>query len=478
MNTTRKALGIAAVFTSLLFIALGQGSIASTDDALYAQMAWEMAQSGQWLRASWLGVEVFEKPPLLLWMLRVSGGLFGWSEFALRLPGVIGAAFTFYFMARLVHAESSSWLSAMLALLITIATVTFTLNTRRPMTDPLLCAAVMGTLWYTLCLITLPRRSALFGLGLTLGLGVLAKWVAMGPVALVAALALLKAERRSEFLKAIGIAFLIAFPWFGVMTWHHGGVFWEVFLGYHVVARAGEALVGSEGLSFYADTLWQLDGVFGVLVISGLLSAMVLRRGTLSWIVCATGLLTLAVIHLSSTRLYHYLMPVIPLGALALALSVARSRLASATLACAAFAAFLVGPLDPTLTRPNFAPESKRLGLSLAALPEEATIITWEDYDPALIWYAKRPIRIWTQSETMAAVQNSIDMMRRAEAVVLATPERLAALAESDELIVIAAPRQRAQGLLQWVQGLTHRAVGVDAESMPGHVVVRLRSRS
>ena len=474
MNASSKALGIALALTSLLFIALGQGSIASTDDALYAQMAREMAAAGHWLTASWLGVEVFEKPPLLLWLLRIFGPPLGWSEFSLRLPGVLGAGIALYYLVRLVQADTSSWAASAVAGIVTLATVTFTLNARRPMTDPLLCAAVMATLFYTWRLIAAPQRGAALALGIAGGLGILAKWVAMGPVALVSALALIRARRSRHLAQASGVALLVAAPWFLLMSTKHGAEFWEVFLGYHVVARAGDSLVGVESITFYIDTLWQLDGAFGVLMLLALLLAPWLKPTRVSWLSCGTGLLTLAIIHLSSTRLYHYLMPVIPLAALALTLTASRSRVALVGLGLVASIAFVVGPLEPTLTRPNFAPSSKTLGLSLRGLDEDATIISWEDYDPALIWYAERPIQIWTQSEAMANAQNSVDMMRRTKAVTLATPERLEALGKREELIFIVAPRERAQGLLHWMQRQTHRSVALDAESSASHLLVRL----
>jgi 4-amino-4-deoxy-L-arabinose transferase-like glycosyltransferase len=453
---------------------LDQGSIASSDDALYAQMAREMANSGRWLTATWLGVEVFEKPPLLLWMLRTLGPWFQWSEFGLRLPGVLGGLVALYYVVRLTHAETSSALAGAVAGLATMATVTFTLNARRPMTDPLLCAAVMGSVWYTAQVIRLPRRGAALGLGVAGGLGILAKWVAMGPVALVCGAALIGSRRWSSLAIASLTALLVAGPWFIAMTVTHGHSFWEVFLGYHVLDRAGGALVGAEPVTFYGETLWRLDGGFGVLLLSGLVAAVALRRSLTTALVVGTACVTLAAIHLSSTRLYHYLMPVIPLAAVALTVAAARRREALIGLGLVSLVAFGVGPLTPTLLRPDFAPTSKLLGVSLRSAPEGAEVICWEDYDPALTWYAERPIRLWTQSESMAAVQNSVDMMRRTEAVIFATPERLHALGQSAPPIFVVAPRARALGLFRWVQGLTHRRVAVDAESMESHVIVKL----
>lgn len=474
MKATRTALGGTALFALVLVIAIGQGSIASSDDALYAQMAREMAQSGRWLTATWLGTEVFEKPPLLLWMLRSFGSWFGWSEWVLRLPGVLGALACLYYVIRLTEAETSDGKAGIIAGIATLATVTFTLNARRPMTDPLLCAAIMASIWYTAQLIVFPRRSAAVSLGIAGGLGLLAKWVAMGPVALVCGVALMRYRRWSSMAAALVTALVVSGPWFVAMTMAHGQGFWEVFLGYHVVERAGGALVGADPMSLYLDTLWQLDGAFGALLLVGLLAALTVRRGVTTALVVGTAGVTLVVIHLSSTRLYHYLMPVIPLAAVALTIAAAKRKEVLFGLGLVSLVAFAFGPLDPTLLRPDFAPTSKVLGLSLRSIPDEAQVISWEDYDPALTWYADRPVRIWTQSESMAAAQLSVDMMRRADAVVLATPERLNELSRAPQEIFLVAPKVRAGGLMAWVQGMTHRRVGVDAESMSTHVIVRL----
>ena len=54
-------------------------------------MAWEAVEAGRWLDHTWNGVVLFEKPPLLFWSLQLSGLLFGWSDLAMRLPGLLAA---------------------------------------------------------------------------------------------------------------------------------------------------------------------------------------------------------------------------------------------------------------------------------------------------------------------------------------------------------------------------------------------------
>lgn len=489
----RPALLTTAALTSVLLIALGQGSIASSDDALYAQMAREMAEAGRWLTATWLGVDVFEKPPLLLWLLRLTGPLFGWSEFGLRLPGVLGAAVALYYVCRLTSAETDEPWAGLVAGLLAVATVTFTFNARRPMTDPLLCASVMASLWYTVQIVRLPggdapvqaamssvvrkRRRWAISLGVAGGLGLLAKWVALGPAALVCALVLCWHRRWWSLGVAAAVAVLVAGPWFVAMTLAHGEVFWEVFLGYHVVARAGESLVGQAPWTVYLETLWELDGVLGVVLLLSVPAVVLVRRNVVTVSVATLAVVTLVTIHLASTRLYHYVMPVIPLAAVCLAIAASRRRLILIGCGVLGLVGLLAGPLSPTLLSPDYSPSSKAIGWALRAVPEETVIGLWEDYDPALTWYVGRPVKIWTQSEEMAAIQGSIDMMRRAEAVIMATPERLKQLEADAGSVIFVARRERAAGLLLWTRTVRGR-VSVDDTLSETHLIVQVEPAS
>ena len=65
------------------------GSHFDSDDTLYAEMAREMVNSGNLLDNQWSGTVLFEKPPLYLWSLAISGHLLGWDEAAMRLPGTL-----------------------------------------------------------------------------------------------------------------------------------------------------------------------------------------------------------------------------------------------------------------------------------------------------------------------------------------------------------------------------------------------------
>lgn len=488
---TRWTLFALAIATVLLFIRLGSGSLASTDDAVYAQMAREMAARGDWLEMHWMGALVFEKPPLLFWCLRLSGALFGFDTFAMRLPSVLAGVITLFYtalMARACLPEGARRLGPSLAIVLTLATVTFTMTTRRPLTDPLLTAAIMATLWHGCraanpATVNVDTKSHAALCGLAAGLGVLAKSVAMGPAVLMVAATF--AWRRRP--KALGVAALVGLavvaPWFVVMSLRHGADFWQTALGYHVAARAQHALVGDGDPAYYAVTAWEQEGFFAVALALGSLTAL-LRLPALSpdrrmalLMTLGTAALTVIALQFTATKLFHYMMPLAPLAAVAtiaaLAELSARPPMAAAVLALAAVA-FVAGPLKPHIIHPDYAPESRALGEALGpVMPPDSRLIIWEDYDPALIWYADRPAMIWTEQPTIYAMYRSIDMMRRADAVVLADAHAKQALIDSPEPIVAVAPLERAEGLDALAQqALVSRRV--ELAEAAGHRIVRL----
>lgn len=488
--STRWTLGALALAAGLLFVRLGSGSVASTDDALYAEIARAMAARGDWLEMRWMDAVVFEKPPLLFWCLRVTGALFGFDTFAMRLPSVLAGIVALIYTALLTRAslpEPSRRFGPALAVLATLATVTFTMTTRRPLTDPLLLAAILATLWHGVRAATaepspLATRHAALA-GLAAGLGVLAKSVAVGPAVLAVTVALALRRRPKAIGVAAAVGLAVAAPWHVAMGLRYGAEFWQTALGYHVAARATHALVGDGDPAYYAVTAWEIDGPLALLLALGTLAAALSARRLPPaqrlplLVVLATAALTVLALQLSATKLFHYALPLAPLAAIAsiaaLGPLAARPPVAAA-LALALATAFAAGPLTPHITAPDYAPESRALGEALAPVtPPDARLIIWEDYDPALIWYARRPATIWTEQPRIYELHRSIDMMRRADAVVLADADAQRSLIASPEPIVLVAPLERAAGL----EALAQAALAtrkVELAEAANHRIVRL----
>lgn len=87
---------IAMVVLVAWFGALGLRELLPADEGRYAQIAREMAASGDWVTVRYNGLKYFEKPPFHLWMSALAFDVFGvgpWqARFWVALSGLIGIA--------------------------------------------------------------------------------------------------------------------------------------------------------------------------------------------------------------------------------------------------------------------------------------------------------------------------------------------------------------------------------------------------
>jgi len=85
-----------------LFLHLGFGALYRWDESTNALQAYDMLQDGHFLRRYFLGYpDNWEtKPPLLLWLQAIFMKLFGYNEFAIRLPAALAALATVCLMLR------------------------------------------------------------------------------------------------------------------------------------------------------------------------------------------------------------------------------------------------------------------------------------------------------------------------------------------------------------------------------------------
>jgi 4-amino-4-deoxy-L-arabinose transferase-like glycosyltransferase len=256
-------------FGALLALNSWSGSLYNSDEVIYTQMARESLIAGRYMSFSWLDVVIFEKPPLLFWLLQCCGGLLGWTELAMRLPGVIASAIALGYVALLARrvCPERPTLGAWFAPLLCVVTVGFTLNARRPITDPLLTAAMVAMVYYACRVVVDEVDKAAWKLGLAVGLGVLAKWVAIAPAAFAVGIWLLIRRRWHAIRVAAFVFLVVAAPWHLFMTFEYGVAFWETYAGYHVLARATESLHGVVDTTYYLDTLLSQEGLLGVFLL-------------------------------------------------------------------------------------------------------------------------------------------------------------------------------------------------------------------
>lgn len=106
---------LAALFALLWFSTLDYRKLIKPDEGRYAEIAREMAQSGDWVTPRLNGIKYFEKPPLQYWMTAAAFRAFGENEWTARLwsaitgfAGVLLAAFT----AARLFGPRAAWLAA------------------------------------------------------------------------------------------------------------------------------------------------------------------------------------------------------------------------------------------------------------------------------------------------------------------------------------------------------------------------------
>ena len=85
----RVRLAVLAAVGLLAFVWRLDLSLLEGTEGLYAGIAREMVQSGNYVALTYQGEPYVNKPPLFFWILALSTALFGDNEVALRLPGAL-----------------------------------------------------------------------------------------------------------------------------------------------------------------------------------------------------------------------------------------------------------------------------------------------------------------------------------------------------------------------------------------------------
>lgn len=82
---------ILIVYGALLLPILGRAALARIDEGQIAEVSREIGASGDWITPRIGGIPWAAYPPLPYWLIALSGSIFGFTEFAVRLPTAIAA---------------------------------------------------------------------------------------------------------------------------------------------------------------------------------------------------------------------------------------------------------------------------------------------------------------------------------------------------------------------------------------------------
>jgi 4-amino-4-deoxy-L-arabinose transferase-like glycosyltransferase len=230
-------------------------------DAVQAQIARNMLQSGDWVIAHLDGVPYLEKSPLVYWLMAASLRVFGVHDWAARIPVALAAillALLTYLYGRWAFGRSAGFYAG----LAVVTCVGLFLFTRIQIPDVMLTAGICGALWSFQRAIDPaeqnPKRWAAT-LAMCLGIGLLLKGLIAVVIPVGAMLFFLLATRqlfsrtiwtRLQLVTGALIVLAIAAPWhilatrrmppYFDFTMHSGpgeyhGFFWFYFINEHVL---------------------------------------------------------------------------------------------------------------------------------------------------------------------------------------------------------------------------------------------------
>ncbi len=331
------------------------------DETRYAQIAFEMNQSRDWITPTLDGVPYLDKPPLMYWLTATSFNLLGNNGFAARLPSVLSALATIlliFWLGSKIVGQRAAWFGSLSLVLCG----GFALAGRFLILDALLAMLT------TLCLLSgyiavrgRRHRWAWWMLsGIACAMGVLTK----GPLALVlcapplVASGWLRADqtrtRAWHWAAFVVPMFMVCVPWY-IAIGKFNPQFVDYFFWEHNVKRFTEGSNHQQPFWFYLPILFV--GMFpaslllpsvGVFLVSRSNHKRVLRSKDLGFLFCASAWMLLF-FSLASCKLPTYILPAIPLICLMLGVM-----------------------LDQTVFRPDL---PSRITTFLKPFPQRATMI-------------------------------------------------------------------------------------------------------
>jgi 4-amino-4-deoxy-L-arabinose transferase-like glycosyltransferase len=222
---------------------LGTAALWEPDEGRYAEIAREMAVSGDYVtpRDDW--VRYFEKPPLVYWAAAASIKLLGRNETAVRLPIALASIAQIAMVQVLAESMFGAWAGAGAALCLGLSPLFFGFS-RFLTLDPVLAMFVTAALGCIYAAVREPNLQAgrkwLYLAAACAALGTLTK----GPVALVltagTGLLYLLVQGRSRelvlvpWLRCALITAAIDVPWFAAVSWRNPGFLKFFFVHEHL----------------------------------------------------------------------------------------------------------------------------------------------------------------------------------------------------------------------------------------------------
>ncbi|MBX7222369.1 MAG: glycosyltransferase family 39 protein [Blastocatellia bacterium] len=234
-------------------------------DAVQAQISRTMLATGDWVTPHLNGIAYFEKPPFKYWMIATSFSIFGVSDWAARLPIMLGVIALCWITFRF-GAWAFSERAGLFAGLVLSTSIGLFLFTRILIADSLVTLTVALALWAFLRALEEPEKGSrrwMVLVSVSVGIGVLLKGLiaAVFPAGVMFVYLVVTGElfRRATWKKlypvtGLAVFLLVAAPWHVVATLrnppffdfsmtstpgHYRGFFWFFFFNEHLLRFLG-----------------------------------------------------------------------------------------------------------------------------------------------------------------------------------------------------------------------------------------------
>ncbi|MBW3565768.1 MAG: glycosyltransferase family 39 protein [Acidobacteria bacterium] len=294
----------------VIFYGLGSEALRDWDEAIYASVALDVAEKGQWLSLTRAGEYFQHKPPLFFWLIAAFYQLIGVGELATRLPTASFALAGLWGVWRLTF-ERAGRAPALLATLVLLAAPQWLEFARQAMLEVPLATML------TLAALAANRRSWLW-CGVALGAAAMIKpHLPILALAVAAVIALIeRGDLARLVVRAGAVAVAIALPWHLHQIAAHGSDFAGYYFGVNLVERMTSPIEGHAGpWWYYLEAIfasefnpWHWIAIIAIPVITW--RAFRERTGE-RWIALWFWI-PLFVFSLAGTKLIWYAVPVYP----------------------------------------------------------------------------------------------------------------------------------------------------------------------
>ena len=245
---------------SLVFYNLGVNKFIPYDEAIYAKVAKNVYETGDYLNLRWFPTtNWFEKPPLYFVITSLFYSIFGVSEFSGRLLTAICSIVLLiitYKFSKLFFANSKAALFSIISL---VTNVSFLYYSRVAMLDVIFTLFIVTSCYFFIKFQKERIGSYLVVCGVMIGLAVLTKNIlGLMPLGFFGVFYLIKLFKNRtefktyfvEFSKIFLTLLIISAPWHGYMYYIHGNDFISSYFGYHLFQRF-ETVIEQKGGPWY-----------------------------------------------------------------------------------------------------------------------------------------------------------------------------------------------------------------------------------